>query len=422
MRRLIRAVSLSALCASSCFAQDGHFDFGGHTKYRLTSTSFPEDSLFRELAGSHADDLGFVARLKLEWDRRGFDLRTDAQVAALYGDAVEYTRNLPDELTALFPRLPTDDRRLFDLTHVVTDQGKRAALVRLDRLAAGFTSERTVVRFGRQAITWGNGLMFNTVMDIFNPFDPTTVDKEYKSGDDMLYAQYLRANGDDLQGVVVVRRNPLTGNVESDQSSVALKHHGFVGAGELDALLGRHFGETIAAVGGNHPIGGALWRGDLAATWTDTGGTVVSAVTSLSQSFTLRGKNVSGVVEYYYNGFGQPAGQYAPAELAENGELLARLSRGELYNLGRHYLGISALIEATPLFVLTPSLFWNVGDPSALLQIATRNDISQNMTLLGALNVPIAGAGTEFGGIDTGTDGVQLSTGPGVFVQLAWYF
>ena len=62
------------------------------------------------------------------------------------------------------------------------------------------------MKFGRQAITWGNGL-FYAPMDLVNPFDPATIDTEYKAGDDMLYLQYLQDNGNDLQAAVVVRRD-----------------------------------------------------------------------------------------------------------------------------------------------------------------------------------------------------------------------
>jgi hypothetical protein len=36
--------------------------------------------------------------------------------------------------------------------------------------------------------------------------------------------------------------------------------------------------------------------------------------------------------------------------------------------------------------------------------------------------MPIGPAGTEFGGIDSDVPGKQLSTGLGMFAQLAWYF
>ena len=34
-------------------------------------------------------------------------------------------------------------------------------------------------------------------MDLMNPFDPATIDTEYKAGDDMLYFQYLQDGGND---------------------------------------------------------------------------------------------------------------------------------------------------------------------------------------------------------------------------------
>ena len=60
------------------------------------------------------------------------------------------------------------------------------------------------LRFGRQALSWGNGL-FYAPMDLVNPFDPAAIDTEYKAGDDMLYLQYLQDSGNDLQAAVVVR-------------------------------------------------------------------------------------------------------------------------------------------------------------------------------------------------------------------------
>jgi hypothetical protein len=277
-----------------------------------------------------------------------------------------------------------------------------------------------VMRFGRQAISWGNGMIFNPV-DVFNPFDPAAVDKEYKTGDDMAYGQYLFGNGNDLQAVAIVRRNPHNGEVEKEESSLAFKYHGFLGMNEYDLLAAEHFGDQIFAVGGNLGIGGAVWRGDLSWTRTDRD-SLLSVVTSLSYSWTWGGRNLSGVLEYYYNGFGQSNGAYAPADLRRNPDLFRRLERGELYNLARHYIGASATIELTPLFLLIPNLFVNLEDPSALMQIVAQYDWKQNVLLLGALNLPLGSDGSEFGGIEAPADGLYYSSGPGVFAQLAWYF
>ena len=313
-----------------------------------------------------------------------------------------------------------DDRRWWDLTYSFGDDDKTAFIHRLDRLNVGYTTDHTAWRFGRQAISWGNGMIF-TPMDVFNPFDPAAVDKEYKSGDDMLYGQYLFDSGNDLQGVAIVRRDPRTGKVESDHSSLAFKYHGFLGANEIDLLAAQHYGDQLLGAGGITDIGGAVWRGDL--TWTHTDlDNVFSAATSLSYSWNWGGKNISGVLEYYYSGFGQKNGAYSTLDLLQNPDLLKRLGRGELFTLARHYIAASATVEMTPLLMLIPNFFINLEDPSALAQLVVQYDWKQNLLVLGALNLPLGPNGSEYGGIQAPVDDLYFSTGPSVFAQLAWYF
>lgn len=401
-------------------AGDTNVNFGGRVAPQFVLTTYPDNSAFQEVFGQSSLDLSFDARfvLGIDHDRWSFD--ADAQIIGLYGDRVEFSRDLPGDLSLLYPHLPNDRTRLFDLTWVLTDSGKSAALARLDRLAVGYTADKAVVKFGRQAISWGNGLIY-TAMDIFNPFDPAAVDKEYKTGDDMLYGQFLRDNGDDLQGVMVFRRNIVTGEVEADVGSLAFKYHGFLGSGEYDALLARHFGDTLVGGGGNLDLGGAVWHGDLVLTVADEN-TVASVVTNLSYSWTWGGRNVSGVAEYFYNGFGQADGCYSFACLEQNPELLARLARGELFTLGRNYIALSAMFEMTPLFLLTPNVFVNLGDPSALFQVVFQNDLHENLLLRSSINLPVGADGTEFGGLPTEIPGVYLSSGASVFAQIAWYW
>jgi hypothetical protein len=417
--RLGVLVLLTAL-AGTVTAEDG-FQFGGDIRSRYSGQEFPDNSLFNELAGSYAQDLLSIPRLKFGYDTGPWDLRADYQVIAWYGDTIEYSRQLPPGIQALSGRLPDDRTRLFNLTDVIRDEDKTALVQRLDRLSAGFTSAKAVVRVGRQAITWGNG-MFYTPMDIFNPFDPAAVDTEYKTGDDMVYGQYLRNNSDDFQAVAVIRRNFVTEEVEAADSSFAAKYHGVGMEGEYDVLIAEHYDEPLLGFGGNRNLGGAVLRGDVTVAFTENDDAVASLVTSGSYSWTWGGKNVSGVLEYFFNGFGQSDGRYSAMDLAQNPELVERLVRGELFTLGRHYVAASAMIEMTPLFLVTPNAFVNLSDGSALLQFVTQNDIAENVLLLGAVNLPVGPDGTEFAGIETDVPGQYLSRGLGFFVQLAWYF
>ena len=395
------------------------WDFGGHTKYQYIHTLVPDNSVLQSINGDSLQDHNFEARLKISAGRQRFDIDAHAQLIVVHSDSLSGFRELPGLITP-GADVTNDDRRWFNLTHEMSNKDKNASLVRLDRISVGYTGDKAVIRFGRQAISWGNGLLF-TPMDILNPFDPTAVDKEYKSGDDMFYGQYLLDNGSDLQAVVVVRRNPVSGDVEQDQSSLAIKYHGFWDDHEFDLLAAEHYGDFTLGLGASTDYGGAIWRGDLV--WNNSeSGSIVSAVGGVSYSGVVGGHNWTGFMEYYYNGFGQTNGDYSPGALASNPELLKRLARGEVFNLGRHYLGTSVSFEMTPLLMLTPNIFINLTDPSALAQMVLSYDWKQDLQVLGALNFPIGPNGSEYGGIDTAQPGLFLSTGPSLFAQLAWYF
>jgi hypothetical protein len=400
-RLLILVLAVPALAG----AADGKTELGGHTKLRVVSQTYPSDSLFHDRFGSHTEDTQGGLRLNLTHRQNGWTVDANYQLVALHGEAFI---------------LPNDRRRYFDLTSVI-ERGSKSALVhRLDRLWVGYTSEKAVIRFGRQALSWGNG-MFYQPMDLVNPFNPATVDTEYKAGDDMLYLQYLRDSGSDIQGAHVLRRDFLSGEASSDSATTAVKHHGFMGEGEFDVLLARHYQDDVLGFGASHALGGAQWGGDLVITDTDTD-TYVQLSTNLSYSWIWHGKNMSGALEYHFNGLGQHPGHYDPQSLAENADLLLRLARGESFALGRHYLAGSVMIEMTPLWSVSPTLLTNVSDPSGLLQLVSQYSLSDNMTLLGSLNIPLGSNGSEFGGIESGIEDRYLSNGAGVFAQLAWYF
>ncbi|MDJ0812908.1 MAG: hypothetical protein QNJ23_04215 [Woeseiaceae bacterium] len=370
-------IALLFLFAAAAGAEDSPFEFDGHTKLRAVGQTYPDDSLLRDLAGSSSLDTIGELRLNLAAKKYDWSFHADYQALGLYS-----------EFLAL--GLPNDDRRLFDFTKVVADGSDYALVHRLDRFWAGYAGRKLVVRAGRQALSWGNGLYFHP-LDLVNPFDPTTIDTEYKTGDDMVYAQYLRDNGDDLQAAVVFRRDPLTGERRSDEGTVAVKYHGFAGENEYDVLIGENFGDTVVGLGAVGSLGGAVWRGDLVITDADDE-TEVEFVTNVSYSWVWAERNVSGSAEYYRSGE------------------------------DRDYFAGSLMIEMTPLWTLTPTLIGNFDDPSALLQVVTQYSLGDNTTFLGSLNLPIGANGTEYGGPETGVPGRYLSFDVGVFAQLAWYF
>ena len=390
----------------------------GHVKGQATVTELPGDSLLRDFGDDPMRDGGLDLRLLLE-DRHGaWRWHADYQLLARAGDRLELQQRNPDLGFGAAP-LPVDDRRVFDLEHRLHDEDDRVVAHRLDRLYFGYSSGRSVVNLGRQAVSWGNGLIYNPV-DFFNPFDPAAIDTEYKTGDDMIYAQYLFDSGSDLQGVWVGRRDA-NDDVAAEVASTALKYHGFGAGAEFDLLLAEHFDDRVIALGGALDYAEAVWRADLML--TDTGGErFESLVVNASYSWVAWEHNVSASVELFRNGFGIDDGDYSPAALNANPELLARLLRGELFTLGRHYLAATATLELTPLWLLTTTLFANLDDDSTLLQLTSTHDLEQDLQLLLALNLPQGRDGSEFGGIDSAVPERTLAVGVSAFAQLAWYY
>ena len=417
-------VTCTLMASASVAANASAPEFrGGHAKYLFLLNTFPENSRFLDFVETPAIDHNGDLRLKFGWSTDKVSLVTDYQLIAQHGDSITLANELPVEVIIPNP-VPNDDNRLFDLTRVISQDSNSILAHRLDRLYVDVTGANAVGRFGRQAVSWGNGMVY-TPMDFFNPFDPAAVDKEYKTGDDMLYGQYLQQSGNDLQAVWVIRRDN-NGDVTSDVNSIAAKYHGFLGNNEYDLLLAEHYNDTIFGIGGIADVNGAIWRGDITLTRTNNSlaqtKNITSLVTSLSYSWMGWGHNISGIVEYFYNGFGQSNENYSPAALANNPDLVERIIRGELFTLGRHYIAVSAMIEMTPLWLLTPNVFINASDGSLLAQLVTTYDLKQDWQLLAALSLPAGASGTEYGGIDSAVTGKQLSTDLNVFAQLAWYF
>jgi hypothetical protein len=415
MRRLVTCALVLA-----CLPAHGAVPWleGGHTKARVLGVNYPDDSVFQASAGEWASDQGADLRLKFAASGSRFGLKADYQLQALFGDSLDFPAQTQGLLLTT-PAVPDDDRRWWDLTDTISDNDSRAVVQRLDRLHLDYRGDRAVVRFGRQAVSWGNGLIY-TPMDFFNPFDPAAVDTEYKLGDDMLYGQYLLDSGSDWQFVSVQRRDE-DGDVDSAVSSTAIKFHGFGVNREFDLLLADHYDQTVLGAGGLVNLGEAVLRGDV--TFTDArDGWETSLVVNWSWSWVAGGLNLSAVAEYFYSGFGLKESDYSPENFRENRDLVERLQRGELFTVGRHYLAGSLLVELTPLLNLTPNVFFNAEDGSALAQLVLQWDLAQNWQVLGSLGLPLGSSNTEYGGLDTGVDDQTLEVGPSLFAQLAWYF
>jgi len=367
-----------------------------NANFRLTNETFFTDSVFTEI------------HYELIW----YD-----------GDSIQKQ----NELQSMFPGLPdnllflgeplNDDRRLMDLTDIIKEKDSWFLAQRLDRLYFALRGDQGSLRVGRQAITWGDGFVFNP-MDLFNPFPPTAIDREYKTGDDMINAQYSLEQFGDVQLLYVARRNPDNEQVEFDQASLAGKLHFALGTNEFDVLASKHFEDAVIGAGSRGYLGDTAWRLDTTWTFLDDGDDYLSLVVNMDYSWVWFKKNFYGFLEYYYNGLGQD--DYADALLDPN--INERLARGELFVLGQNYLSGHIQVELHPLFKLTLTAINNIEDPSGILQPYAVWDVTQNLQMTTGLNLYYGDRGSEFGGFKLpGTD-LRNKTPDSAYLWFIYYF
>jgi hypothetical protein len=410
---------MMALATMPALADD--WKFGGHLKYQYTQSDYRADDLIAVFGDDPARDHGLDLRLKAENRRGPWDFAAHYELLALNGDTLAARRSVAAAgipFTGAVSGLPDDRRRLFDLTHAITDRERRAVVHRLDRLSLGHSGARQTLRFGRQAVSWGNGLVFQP-LDFVNPFSPVAIDKDYKTGDDMLYGQWLVGEKDDLQAILLPRRDPATHHVESDQSTYAVKFRARLAGVDIDLLAARHFNESLAGIGFVKSIGGAVWRLDASFTDLDNAGSATSLVTNLDYSWMWGGKNVYGYIEYFRNGVGETDRAHYPAPGVG---LSARIARGELFTLARDYAALGLQVELTPLFNLYTNLIANLNDGSKYLQLRGVYDWQQDVQLMAGLNLPSSKRGTEYGGVPVEGSSFFVSTGRSVYLRGAVYF
>jgi hypothetical protein len=419
---LLLLALLGALLWHTPAPADATSSFKGELKLQGQYLDVPADSLAAALGiGGHLDS---ALNLRLMGEGRlgpGWSWDSALVLDMRHGEGVELERRLHAYDPALFT--PPERRNWWDLQHTFTDTGKDYAALRIDRLSLAYSGEHAVIRLGRQVLTWGGGLVFHP-MDLFNPFPPNAVDTEYKAGSDMLYGQWLFDSGADIQGVIAPRRDPLTGDLESDQSAAGLKWHGFAGSTQqygYEIMAARNYRSDILGLGLSGALGGATWTAEVVPTRLSDGGLRTSWLANMQYAWSCFSRNCSGYAEYFRNGFGVGGSDRTLADLPP--ALTERIARGELFTLSRNYLALGVTLEWTPLLNLEPLLITNLDDGSALLLAQVVRSLSDNTNLTLAAQTGIGPRGSEYGGLQIRA-GSEVYVAPDryLYARLDWYF
>src|SRR3990172_7796505 len=137
--RMIRfrpALLVVALLASAPAMADD-WNFAGHVKYQYTHADYRTDDINAVFGNSPARDQGLDLRFKAEKRAGPWDFAAHYELLAVGGDTLEARRRMAAAgipAAGTVSGLPDDRRRLFDLTHEITDRYRLAAVQRLDRL------------------------------------------------------------------------------------------------------------------------------------------------------------------------------------------------------------------------------------------------------------------------------------------------
>ncbi len=419
----MRLLALAWLCASG-FAQAVDADM--RLKWFGSATSLPDHDATRLVGESPQFDQSADVRLMFSGGEGGLEWLVHHASTLLSGDGVALAgqaqrAQLGQGLSrSAFDRVPTDDaRRVADLTWPIGDGKRHDAFHRLDRIALKYRRGRWAFTVGRDAVSWGSGRVFQP-MDLFNPFAPTAVDRDFKAGDDLVHAQVLLDSGADIELLAVGRRDD-AGDVTATAASLAAKVHGFVGAAEYELLAARHYRDRVYGATLRLPLGGALLRTDIVATDLQGGGWRTSGVLNIDYSFDVGPKNVYVFGEYYHNGFGSssllPLSQLSPL-------LIERLARGEVFTFMRDYTAVGGTVQWHALLTQNVTLITNLHDASSLLQTSFTYDPGDRQRLELGVTLPMGRSGEEYGGVPVAAlpNGSVLTSGGGARAFLRWVF
>ena len=403
------------------------WELGGHLKVR-GGVSWADDESFFQAVGTGPFYDGFAeARLtgKLYVGKWGY-FEAHHETILSGGD----TRRKLNELQRLCPYLFTtgvmiaapldDDRRLMNLTWTIHEDGQYVLYNRFDRLSLTLLPKWGAVTIGRQAVTWGNGLLFNP-MDLFNPFAPTDIERDYKIGDDLVSAQVSVGTIGDFHFLYVPRRDPMRGTVQWNHSSLGGKFHIAWGTTEFDIMAAKHYEDAVFGIGSTGYLGGAAWRID--GIWTifnDLRGKdyYFSFVANMDYSWVWLSKNCYGFVEFFYSGIGET--DYSEAVLDQ--DIIERLDRGELFTLGKAYLGGHLRMELHPLFNCYLTVINNLADPSGVVQPRAVWDVMQDIQVTVGANIYYGRTGTEYGGFRIPFTPFLVRGNDSIFLWATYYF
>jgi len=405
---------LSAILAASLLATPAwadpvtvRLDLGGSFNWAAA------DSIDALLGFDTRQTLDAKARLMWQGNAGAFGFEAHVLLGYQAGGNLGYTA----ALAGLSP--PAAPPSFFDLSTEIFSDSRQSLTAGIDRLSVSYASQNFVLKLGRQAVTWGSGLVFRP-SDIIAPFAPNAVDTAYKPGVDMAYAQVLFDNGNDIEAVFVPRRTVAGGPMVWEQSTLALRSTLLLGDFDGTVLLAQDHGDTLLNLGLSGPVGDAAWSIELGQWFLADGSTPLNILANISNSGQLGEMNITYFAEYFHNGFGVDTAtplDALPAALAD------RLATGQLFNIGQDFLALGAQLGVSAGVTISPSIITSLNDGSVFAGVQAGISLSDSLDISLNASKGFGPNGTEFGGRETTAgSGVYLRAPLSLGLNITGYF
>ena len=361
---------------------DWAWEGGGFLKAQGMGMGFRGIDLYKFATG--ADRAGMqTTKLRLGTDVYWQDLRIGAQYEVrmtVFTEGMDFGAAMPG-----FGSTQSDRPRLWSIPDV--DGSGLLIQNDLDRYYFKAAFGPVDLTVGRQAIAWGSAWFWKPT-DRWSPFSPMDIDPDVKRGVDAVRGEIYLGQRTSLDLISTFERHEGTDR-EYWVHGGARFRTGF-GRWDLAVSVARFQlskdANWMAGIEATGEIGKVGVRGEVAANVDEDGERwdiqgVVGADYHFPIKLTLAG-------EFFYNGYGvdDPDNYMTFISDPVRSE---RLLRGEAFNMGRYYAGLSLSQEAHPLLHISLAAITNLLDPSALLTAGLRWSVVQNAKILAGAMIPI---------------------------------
>lgn len=281
--------------------------------------------------------------------------------------------------------LPSQARAPFRLTQLdweITADDDALYRHEIDRGLVALHPEWGDVTIGRQAIGLGRGVLFGAV-DVFNPFSPLEVDREWRRGVDAVRAEYRLSTTSSAEFIAAFGET-------WEQSAVLGRIRGYLGEVDGSLIFGKRaedfmVGSAFSAVVGEAEVHGELAVFDTPEAQPDGtlwGGKHLATKAVIGSSYTFDvGDGLTLLGEYHYSDFGVEDAEDVVVRL-QNRDFQRRFLRGDTQILGREAIAsqlsypFSDAINGSVLVLTNPT------DGSGVVSPSLRWDLNENVTLI----------------------------------------